>query len=175
MKKLMVALAAVAVAATVQAASAVWNSGTLTMPSGGEAGSGDVTGYLFVLTATEYAALTSSQDVIDKYSTKLGDAYQSAASGVTGTIKLTDNSKAYAKDETSYTAIIYVAHDNGVDYFKGNYGEVTFTSTSNKTVANMASTGGHGATANWAAAPEPTSGLLLLLGVAGLALRRKRA
>lgn len=28
---------------------------------------------------------------------------------------------------------------------------------------------------NWAAVPEPTSGLLLLLGVAGLALKRKRA
>lgn len=29
--------------------------------------------------------------------------------------------------------------------------------------------------AGWVAAPEPTSGLLLLLGVAGLALKRKRA
>ena len=29
--------------------------------------------------------------------------------------------------------------------------------------------------ANWGAVPEPTSGLLMLLGVAGLALRRKRA
>ena len=28
---------------------------------------------------------------------------------------------------------------------------------------------------NWAAAPEPTSGLLMLLGMAGLALKRKRA
>ena len=28
---------------------------------------------------------------------------------------------------------------------------------------------------NWAAVPEPTSGLLLLLGMAGLALKRKRA
>ncbi len=29
--------------------------------------------------------------------------------------------------------------------------------------------------ANWTAVPEPTSGLLMLLGMAGLALRRKRA
>lgn len=29
--------------------------------------------------------------------------------------------------------------------------------------------------AGWYAVPEPTSGLLMLLGVAGLALRRKRA
>ena len=28
---------------------------------------------------------------------------------------------------------------------------------------------------DWAAAPEPTSGMLLLIGVAGLALRRRRA
>ena len=31
------------------------------------------------------------------------------------------------------------------------------------------------AAAGWTAAPEPTSGLLLLIGVAGLALRRRRA
>ena len=31
------------------------------------------------------------------------------------------------------------------------------------------------AASGWVAAPEPTSGLLLLLGVAGLALKRKRA
>ena len=32
-----------------------------------------------------------------------------------------------------------------------------------------------GNSGNWQAVPEPTSGLLLLLGVAGLALKRKRA
>ena len=31
------------------------------------------------------------------------------------------------------------------------------------------------ATANYQVAPEPTSGLLMLLGMAGLALRRRRA
>ena len=31
------------------------------------------------------------------------------------------------------------------------------------------------ATGTWAAVPEPTSGLLMLVGLAGLALRRRRA
>ena len=38
------------------------------------------------------------------------------------------------------------------------------------TIANSTLTG-----ATWTAVPEPTSGLLMLLGMAGLALRRKRA
>ena len=36
-------------------------------------------------------------------------------------------------------------------------------------------TASEAAAAGWTAAPEPTSGLLLLIGVAGLALRRRRA
>ena len=66
-------------------------------------------------------------------------------------------------------------------------GDKTFDSSAVKVVAGKAiATGatsvafGNMATAtqnagNWAAVPEPTSGLLLLLGMAGLALKRKRA
>lgn len=63
-------------------------------------------------------------------------------------------------------------------------GDKTFTSSSVAVVAQATSTAnilfGNMATAtqnasNWAAVPEPTSGLLLLLGMAGLALKRKRA
>ena len=47
------------------------------------------------------------------------------------------------------------------------------TSTISVSFANMASATQNAS--NWAAVPEPTSGLLMLLGLAGLALKRKRA
>ena len=47
------------------------------------------------------------------------------------------------------------------------------TATSTIQFANMASQTQNAS--NWAAVPEPTSGLLMLLGMAGLALKRKRA
>ena len=42
--------------------------------------------------------------------------------------------------------------------------------------SKLAPTGsGYAGAGYWSSVPEPTSGLLLLLGVAGLALRRRRA
>ena len=63
----------------------------------------------------------------------------------------------------------------------GNVGTYTLVSDLDYTVAGMGTTifgAATGTTATaWstAAVPEPTSGLLLLIGMAGLALRRKRA
>ena len=54
---------------------------------------------------------------------------------------------------------------------------VTAQATSTPSISWFAAnhTTGEGINANgWAVAPEPTSGLLMLLGMAGLALRRKR-
>ena len=47
----------------------------------------------------------------------------------------------------------------------------TTTNIANFNISNSATLN----PSNWTAAPEPTSGLLLLLGIAGLALKRKRA
>ena len=47
------------------------------------------------------------------------------------------------------------------------------TSTANMNFGNMATA--TQTASNWVAVPEPTSGLLMLLGLAGLALKRKRA
>ena len=64
----------------------------------------------------------------------------------------------------------------------GNVATYTLTSDLNATVGDLSNiiggnvAGGSTATAwSTAAVPEPTSGLLMLLSLAGLALKRKRA
>ena len=60
----------------------------------------------------------------------------------------------------------------------GNYASATIEALQDVSVANLAlNLGGTGSSTAWstAAVPEPTSGLLMLLGMAGLALRRRRA
>ena len=52
--------------------------------------------------------------------------------------------------------------------------KVTFNLLDDSKAAAMQASGGY-AGAGWYAVPEPTSGLLMLLGMAGLALKRKRA
>ena len=53
-------------------------------------------------------------------------------------------------------------------------GAAQATSTTSVAFANMTTATYTNASSNWGAVPEPTSGLLMLLGVAGLALRRRR-
>ena len=70
-----------------------------------------------------------------------------------------------SSDEKQYAVTSPYAIDSGKIYTAGNPSPGTWTAT----VANVYKDFGGGDT------PEPTSGLLLLLGVAGLALRRKQA
>ena len=84
-----------------------------------------------------------------------------------------------------YAAILYLHQEettefDDVDFYMANYASGIATEMGNS-LSNLGNTWGGidgGAATVWspaAAIPEPTSGLLLLLGVAGLALRRRRA
>ena len=83
--------------------------------------------------------------------------------------------------DTTYYAQLVITDDKG-NTITSEKAQFTTDSSAEYGPINF-STGGNFATATakidyasgWVAAPEPTSGLLLLLGVAGLALKRKRA
>ena len=186
MKKLMIALATVAMAVAANAAAVTWASGNILDPNGDTANK-SVTAYLWVVDADTYDTLAAnatgtamSDAVYAAYGSKTGDAYASGTTTKKGVADLFDDSKSYGAGDSAYGVILYTFGSGDDLQYMGNVGKVTFESAMDVTSENMSefllgsSTAGAPAWSS-AAVPEPTSGLLMLLGMAGLALRRRRA
>lgn len=196
MKKLIVAACVAMAAVAVNAASITWGSSAMYLPnkdgsksetkaSTGMSGkAAAITMSLFVIDATTYANLLG--DTAAETVANVVAAYKGETSTITGTT----NAKAsttvsdptdYAVGKTAYAAILFSTTANGKEQYLGNVGEYAFDAGDNVTIANMGTylkgdLEGTDISGMWTSAvPEPTSGLLLLLGMAGLALRRKRA
>lgn len=164
--------------------------------------SSGVTAEMYTMTASQYSTVlalfdgTYSNDSMMKFVDGLKDGTYGSAMTASkyevGDIKknaitVTDNSGYTGSAEspaTYYTAILYTYNDGSSDWYVANAAANTFEADINKTLASAINTfGGEGATGSFAisgwsqasAVPEPTSGLLMLVGLAGLALRRKRA
>ena len=193
MKKVMIALAACCVSVFAEAASVKWNSGTIYIASDaiGTTGSGtsykangsarSVSAYFFALTAEEYAT-ASSMETAALYNQYIVGAVSPTLTGKTGALGTINLSQTVAdgsteSPQTGYGLVLYVdtttsANYENVDAFVKSYvGTTTWKDTVGSTLGNLAAQ-----QSNWTAIaiPEPTSGLLLLLGMAGLALRRRR-
>ena len=188
MKKLIVVLGAVAIAAVAQAASFSWKTqtGQYVYQAGTTTKAGSVTAYLFNADVVSRDALVTAFVDAGKGLTdftSLSSKATSTAGGITTTTFSTDP----IGTETSLTAYfaiidgdnIFVSAEVAGAYQATATTGMTFSpTTASKAAAIEWTTGTTSVAAGggwYTAAPEPTSGLLLLLGMAGLALKRKRA
>jgi hypothetical protein len=179
MKKIMIALAVVAMAAVSQAASIKWNSGTINNQAGVKANGSTslVTAYLYSVTADQYATfagMDAGAIYAEAQKGTYGTAVATKATGSLGSANITQTVTGGSADApvTYYGLILYVDEksDTTKPYVMASYNTATFKDDGQVSFSNLANSSG-----DWTAAvPEPTSGLLLLLGVAGLALRRKQ-
>ena len=198
MKKLVVAAAVVCAAVISQGAAMKWQSGTINgMNADGSFNSTAVGASIVQAVVWESASAISGLSAGDLYASYVAGTTDSLITGASvypkaSTAKGVVNvggTTSYTAGNSVYAAILYVLTDgagNDLGYIE-NYATATAGATA-VTVGDLAAYNGGsvGGTPQGAAitgwtklggspVPEPTSGLLMLLGVAGLALRRRRA
>ena len=153
-------MASIAIAAVSQAATVQWTMANVYDSTGASKYSGEATLYAYLSTAT-------SADAFEVTTLTVTSGALTSTTGTFSTDAVTAGSDYY---------YYFVIEDGGKQFTSATTANAIATqSTSNTKVqfGNMTSQTQN--TSNWAAVPEPTSGLLMLLGMAGLALRRRRA
>ena len=185
MKKIMIAMSAVAIAFGLNAATVDWQ---ILISSSATSYASGYTAYLVNASAwdnAEISAATFSDSSIVLDSTTF-DSGAGKGSNKTYTTLKADAATAGGRSvsiaslaEASTLDVYYVILNTSSDpntYYKWSD---TLTgraeSGSEALGSNFSIAGSTINAATWTAVPEPTSGLLMLLGMAGLALRRKRA
>ena len=184
MKKLLMAMSAVAIAFGLNAATVDWKY-SITNAQGTEGYNSGYTVYLVNATAWDAAtisAATFSDSSVVLDSTTFGAATGRNAGAKTYMTVGNAGARSVTVDtlsEGSSLGVYYVILNTNAD--PNTYTTVSDTLTGRAETGeavfgtHISMTASAASSATWTAVPEPTSGLLMLLGMAGLALRRKRA
>lgn len=159
MKKIMVMIVVLAVGLIANAAQVKWG--------GANVYSSDLATRIAVGSTVDFYGALVTGGVVGEYS--LVDTLTVTTAGSIAGTRTVD-----AVSANEVWNFYFVVEDNGKVFTSTVKENVTITAVGATSVAfgNMASASQNAS--NWAAVPEPTSGLLMLLGLAGLVLRRKR-
>lgn len=179
MKKLITVLAAVVSTTVVNAAAFSWSTtGTIYKPTDGTTAVAGFTAYLFDTSTVSQAALVAALrdgGAITDYTAL--SSYNTASAAKVATTSFTNSGNVNAFFAIIQDDYVYISK-----LVSGEAQEVGTTplsfasqSTSSKSVFDATTAYSSAGWYSTAAVPEPTSCLLMLLGMAGLVLRRRRA
>ena len=182
----MIAIAAIAMGVAANAATITWSATAIGLAGGQTATSETIAsvaaGYLgMVIDATIWSDVDTALAAIK------GGSSAGIISQTTGVVQgtKTDVFKLAVSTGAANTTLdagdtwdVFMLVLNNTDASAATYYMTAADTKATKTVSAaglISPTFGSQASNSWTAIPEPTSGLLMLLGVAGLALRRRRA
>ena len=180
MKKLMTFAACAMIAAVTHAAAVGWSL------AGATNYAGDAYQF-FVIGQNGADSIATVTALLDAGTATDALAFYTGTVAANGTANVAVTASGKELGAGTYTSFFVVFDEASPTVGSANYavvsGAANLTKTVGDTTANVTFVGGNQATflnntSNWnsyGSVPEPTSGLLMLLGMAGLALRRKRA
>ncbi len=186
MKNLMITFALVALATVANAAMVTWGSGTLYTAKNASGGWSEtkfkdaaqvVTVSVYLVDDTTYAIVSAyDQKGIYEWAADKSASYTKQNYNTSGGLISTASPKEEnASASTAYNSIIVARYNDttlNTDFYIATADTKTTNANGEATFTNLIST--VGAATGWQTVPEPTSGLLLLMGLGALALRRKQ-
>ena len=177
MKKIIIATIAVATSVVCNAAAFSWSTtGTIYKPTDTTSAVAGFTAYLFdTSTITQSALVSALRDGKSITDYTALSSYSSPTAAKVATTSFTNSGDvnaffAIVQDDYAYVSKVVEGEAQVVGTTP-----LSFASQSTSSKSVFSSTAAYSSAGWYQTVPEPTSGLLLLLGMAGLALKRKRA